>query len=54
MLQYPNLFARFHQTWKQSERYAGRLQNVITEIALLDVQHLAGARHGDICGELAG
>ena len=52
-LQRANVLSRFNQPWEQTTRQAGGLDNVCTEISLVDIQHLAGTRHGDIGGELA-
>ena len=46
--------ACFNQPREQAARQAGRLQDWRAEIALPEIEHLAGARHGEVGGELPG
>lgn len=46
--------ACFNQPREQAARQAGRLQDWRAEIALPQIEHLAGARHGEVGGELPG
>ena len=46
--------ACFNQLREQAARQAGRLQDRRAEIALPEIEHLAGARHGEVGGELPG